>query len=105
MTVDDLIARYRSPHSAPPILALAGMDQVDWSAVSDAKSSQSNAISRFCPNELADGKPANRRPGRRWQTVETAIARRSSVTGPQHSIGNRWPSLLPPKAWNPIPNG
>jgi hypothetical protein len=36
MTVDDLIAQYRSPHSAPPILALAGLDEVDWSAVSDA---------------------------------------------------------------------
>jgi hypothetical protein len=36
MTVDDLIALYRSPYSAPPLLALAGLDEVDWSAVSDA---------------------------------------------------------------------
>jgi hypothetical protein len=36
MTVDDLIALYRSPYSAPPVLALAGLDEVDWSAVSDA---------------------------------------------------------------------
>lgn len=36
MTVDDLIAQYRSPYSAPPLLALAGLDEVDWSAVSDA---------------------------------------------------------------------
>jgi hypothetical protein len=36
MTVDDLIAQYRSPYSAAPILALAGLDAVDWSAVSDA---------------------------------------------------------------------
>jgi len=36
MTVDDLIAQYRSPYSVPPILALADLDEVDWSAVSDA---------------------------------------------------------------------
>jgi hypothetical protein len=36
MTVDDLIAQYRSPSSAPPILAHAGLEEVDWSAVSDA---------------------------------------------------------------------
>lgn len=36
MTVDDLVAQYRSPYSAPPILALAGLDAVDWSTVSDA---------------------------------------------------------------------
>jgi len=36
MTPDDLVALYRSPHSAPPLLALAGLEEVDWSAVSDA---------------------------------------------------------------------
>jgi hypothetical protein len=36
MTPDDLVALYRSPYSAPPLLALAGLDQVDWSAMSDA---------------------------------------------------------------------
>jgi hypothetical protein len=36
MTPDDLVALYRSPYSAPPLLALAGLDQVDWSAVKDA---------------------------------------------------------------------
>jgi hypothetical protein len=36
MTPDDLIAQYRSPNSVPPLLALAGLDQVDWSAVEDA---------------------------------------------------------------------
>lgn len=36
MNVDDLIALYRSPDSVPPMLALAGLDEVDWSAVSDA---------------------------------------------------------------------
>jgi hypothetical protein len=40
MTVDDLIAQYRSPFSAPAILALAGPDKVDWSAVSDAYEGQ-----------------------------------------------------------------
>ncbi len=36
MTLDDLVALYRSPYSAPPMLALAGLDEVDWSVVSDA---------------------------------------------------------------------
>lgn len=36
MTVDDLLAQYRSPTSVPPVRALAGLDQVDWSAVSHA---------------------------------------------------------------------
>jgi hypothetical protein len=36
MTPDDLVALYRSPYSAPPVLALAGLDQVDWSALGDA---------------------------------------------------------------------
>jgi hypothetical protein len=36
MTVDDLIAMYRSPCSAPPLLALAGLEETDWSAVRDA---------------------------------------------------------------------
>jgi hypothetical protein len=36
MTVDDLVGLYRSPSSAPPLLALAGLDVVDWSSVSDA---------------------------------------------------------------------
>jgi hypothetical protein len=36
MTGDDLMALYRSPYSAPPMLALAGLDEVGWSAVSDA---------------------------------------------------------------------
>ena len=36
MTPEDLVALYRSPYSAPPLLAFAGLDQVDWSAVEDA---------------------------------------------------------------------
>jgi hypothetical protein len=36
MTPDDLVDLYRSPYSAPPMLALAGLDEVDWSVVRDA---------------------------------------------------------------------
>ncbi len=36
MTPDDLAAMYRSADSAPPMLALAGLDEVDWASVSDA---------------------------------------------------------------------
>ena len=35
MTVDDLIAEYRSPYSAPPMLALAGLDAVAGSPFAD----------------------------------------------------------------------
>ena len=36
MNVDELIELYRSPHSVPPIPALEGLDEVNWSDVRDA---------------------------------------------------------------------
>ncbi len=36
MTVDDLIAKYGSPHSVPPLPALEGLDNVNWSDLKDA---------------------------------------------------------------------
>jgi len=36
MQTEDLLALYRSPDSVPPMQALDGLDDVDWSAVKDA---------------------------------------------------------------------
>src|SRR4051794_2830058 len=36
MEVDDLIAKYRSPHSVPPMPALEGLDEVNWSGLRTA---------------------------------------------------------------------
>jgi hypothetical protein len=36
MEVDDLIAKYQSPHSVPPMPALEGLDEVNWAALNDA---------------------------------------------------------------------
>jgi hypothetical protein len=34
--VDDLLAKYESPHSVAPMPALAGLDEVDWAGLRDA---------------------------------------------------------------------
>src|SRR5262245_23051691 len=36
MEVDDLIAKYRAPHSVTPMPALGGLDVVNWSDLKDA---------------------------------------------------------------------
>ena len=36
MNPDELVALYRLPFSVPPLRALSGLDEIDWSAVSDA---------------------------------------------------------------------
>jgi len=36
MTPEELVALYQSPDSVPPLSALDGLDQVEWSAVRDA---------------------------------------------------------------------
>jgi hypothetical protein len=36
MEVDDLIEKYRSPHSVAPMPALEGLDEVNWSGLQDA---------------------------------------------------------------------
>ncbi len=36
MEVDDLIAKYESPHAVPPTPALEGLDEVNWAALKDA---------------------------------------------------------------------
>src|SRR5438270_5333646 len=58
MTVDDLIALYRSPYSAPPMLALAGLDEVDWLAVSDAYGPAADIPALF--RALVSGNPDHR---------------------------------------------
>ncbi len=58
MTVDDLIALYRSPYSAPPMLALAGLDEVDWSAVCDAYGSATDIPALL--RALVSGDPDHR---------------------------------------------
>ncbi|MFO0876273.1 MAG: hypothetical protein U0840_02780 [Gemmataceae bacterium] len=35
MEVDDLIEKYWSPHSVPPMPALEGLEEVDWSSLKD----------------------------------------------------------------------
>ena len=58
MTPEDLVALYRSPNSAPPMLALAGLDEVDWSAVSDAYGPATDIPALF--RALASGNPDHR---------------------------------------------